>query len=549
MRKYITLFLVIIMLLALLISCAPSTTPEPTAVASKAVGTLVYARPDLGTEVWIPDQPTGSTAVMSSCYEFLYYKDEEGNPIPGLAERWEVSPDGLSYTFHLHKGTQFHDGWGELTADDVKYTYELGIGKGSVSSALLKWKGSLDKIEVTDRYTIVFSFKTLFPAFFTQAGREYAPQFSIVSKKYVETVGVEQAGRHPIGTGPYKFVEHVFGDYVKFEAVENHWRKTPAFKTLIIKKVPEEASRVAMIRAGEVDIIDLSIGFRDEVLKAGCKVKSSIGALGSVVALGGQFLPTVPTFDPTVPWVGDPKDPESMERALKVRKALCLGVNREEIVSTIIEGEGEPLAVLSAYPGSTMYDPALKPYPYDPEQAKRLLAEAGYPNGFEMTMKLFAQTGRPLGPIIGEAAAMMWQKIGVQVKLEPTEYPTFRPAIVARQTSGLTWVYCGLFYDVPVVGYSTMMHSTSALPGYGFESAEVDMLIEKALAEPNLARRTELERQLGRYVYDNYLVVPVGTMSAIWGISNRVGDWPLCKQGQAHATNFESITHGPGFNP
>src|SRR3990172_6498984 len=385
-------------------SAAPTTT-STTPVVAKPSGTLVVAVTSLGSEVWLPNADSPTMQWASSCYDFLLYRDAAANIVPGLAESWDISPDGLTYTFHLRKGVQFHGGYGELTADDVKYSYDLATSTGTKNSVTLQWSRSMDKVEVLDTHTIRFSLKTYSVNFFSKLQREYMVTFPIVSKKYVEAVGIEQAGRKPIGTGPYKFVENVFGDHITFEAVENHWRQTPAFKTLIIKVIPDEASRINMLRAGGADIIEMSLGSKAEVVNAGFKIKSSPGTVGYVVALGGQFLPTVPTFDATYPWVGDPRDPQSWERALKVRKALNLAINRDEIVKTLLAGEGQALVAPQALPGSPMSALAEKPYPYDPEQAKRLLTEAGYPNGFTITMKLYASSGRAEAPDIGQAVA------------------------------------------------------------------------------------------------------------------------------------------------
>jgi len=147
--------------------------------------------------------------------------DEEATIIPGLAEKWKVSPDGLTHTFYLRKGIQFHDGWVSLTAEDVKYSYERGSQKGSRNTAIPLWARLMDKVEVVDPHTIIFRTKQFTLQFFARAGREFSPMFPIVSKKYVEKVGIEQAGRKPIGTGPYKFVEHELCNFIKFEAVEN----------------------------------------------------------------------------------------------------------------------------------------------------------------------------------------------------------------------------------------------------------------------------------------------------------------------------------------
>jgi peptide/nickel transport system substrate-binding protein len=543
MKRLTTVVMVFFMILIPLLGYAAVITSKPT-----PAGTLTVARVDLGVEVWLPDQGATTQTPVASCYDYLYYRDENGKVIPGLAESWEISPDGLTYTFRLRKGIQFHGGWGELTAEDVKYSYELGIRKGTQNTTLVPWRDFMDKVEVIDPYTIVFRLKAFTSLLFATAGREYNLNLPVASKKYVEAVGIEQAGRKPIGTGPYKFVEHVFGDHITFEAVENHWRKTPEFKTLILRKVPEEASRVSMLRTGEADIIDLSLDFKAEVTKAGFNIKSIAGAIGYIVALGGQWLPTVPGFDGKYPWVGDPRDPKSWERALKVRKALNLAVNRDQIIKTILAGEGQPLAVPVFHPGSVGYDPALKPYPYDPAEAKRLLAEAGYPNGFDITIKEFPETGRTEAPIIGQAVAMMWRDIGVNVKEEPTDSPTFRALVKTRKTPGLAWVYGVVFYQEPAVGYKVIGYSRSTIPILGFETRALDALIEKADAEPNADQRSKLEGQVRQYVYDNYLAVPIGLKNTIYGLGKSVGDWPHTIS-MPYATNWESITRGPGFKP
>ncbi len=499
------------------------------------------------TEIWLCDQSSTTQMAVASCYDYLLYSDVEGNPVPGLAERWEVSPDSLTYTFHLRRGIQFHDGWGELTAEDVRYNFELGARKGSRNSYMPQWKDTMDKVEVVDPYTITFRFKEFNLQFFAKLGREWMPQFPIGSKKYIESVGIEQAGRKPIGTGPYKFVEHQFGDHIKFEAVENHWRKTPSFKTLIIRKAAEEASRIAMLRAGEADVIELALDSKAEVLKAGFRIKSTPGSIGYIIALGGQVLPTAPTFNPKDPWVGDPRDPKSWDRALKVRKALNLAVNRDEIANTILGGEGQPYAVVGNYPGSSNYNPALKPYPYDPAGAKGLLAEAGYPDGFEITLKLFPLPGRAEQPILGQAVAMMWQKIGIKVKLEPTDWATVRPAIQARKTAGFAWVFGGTFYDQAVVGYTVAAYS-KGLANMGAESPDLEKLISQASIERNDEQRAKVERQIAQYLYDNCLHMPLAYANSLWGISGRVGDWPLIN-GQSLAMNYESMTYGSGFKP
>jgi ABC-type transport system substrate-binding protein len=542
MKRLTTVVMVFFMILIPLLGYAAVITSKPT-----PAGTLTVATVSLGDEVFFPDASTTTQVPIASCYDYLFYRDEQGKPVPGLADSWDISPDGLTYTFYLHKGVQFHDGWGELTADDVKFSYDLAVAKGTRNSGLPTVNQVMDKVEVVDRYTVVFKLKEFTSLLMARFGREYSPTFPIVSRKYVEKVGKQEASRHPIGTGPYKFVEHVFGDHITFEAVADHWRKTPEFKTLIFKKVSEEASRVNMLRAGEADIIDLSLDFWPEVVKGGFSIKAVPGTVGYMIALGGQWLPTQPGFDAKYPWVGDPRDPKSWERALKVRKALNLAVNRDEIIKAILP-EGQPLAVPLFHPGSVGYDPALKAYPYDPVAAKKLLTEAGYPNGFEMTMKLFAEPGRAESPTIGQAVAMMWRDMGINVKEEPIESVTLRAQARARNTPGLVWPYGGVFYEVPATGYSVVAYSKGSMPLCGVATAELDVLIEKANAEPNDEQSATLHGKIRQYLYDHYLMVPIALKSTIYGLSKRVGNWPLTVS-QPYATKWEYITRGPGFKP
>src|SRR6266436_9758217 len=190
---------------------------------------------------------------------------------PMLAERWEVLDGGRTWTFHLRQGVPFHDGWGEVTAEDVKFTFASIVKEGS-ANATAPWLRPLKHMEIADPYTITLHFDKPMVTFDNRVTQGLFPAAAFIqSKKYIETVGEEAAERHPVGTGPWRFVEHVRGDRIVYEAVENHWRTTPHFKRLVFLKVPEPATRIAMLRAGNVDVIETGGEYVEELKQVGVR--------------------------------------------------------------------------------------------------------------------------------------------------------------------------------------------------------------------------------------------------------------------------------------
>src|SRR5262249_15762375 len=278
--------------------------------------------------------------------------------------------------FFLRKGVQFHDGQGELTAEDVKFTLASIAREGSANSLAPEFR-LIKSMDIEAPYTITIRFAKPFVAFGNKVTQGlFASVAFIHSKHYIETAGEEGAERHPVGTGPWKFVEHVRGDRIVYEAVENHWRAVPHFKRLVFLKVPEPATRMAMLRAGSVDVIEIGGEYVEELKKVGVRTLLMPNVAWVDVILACP-CPANPTYDPNVPWAL----PDA-ERARKVRLALNLAVDKQAIVQQMLGGLGSALGAWLSYPTDSWTTEALlKPYPYDPTKAKALLAEAGYPKG------------------------------------------------------------------------------------------------------------------------------------------------------------------------
>jgi peptide/nickel transport system substrate-binding protein len=487
--------------------------------------------------------------MLGQVCESLIAMDTKRQVKPMLADKWEMSPDGKTYTFYLHKGVQFQGGWGELTAEDVKYTIERIINeKISTNPHASLIRNLVDSIQVADPYKVVFNLKT--PSWnLLQLINHMDPvsAATITSKKYVESVGDAKVAQQPIGTGPWKLVEYQKGNYYKFEAVENHWRQTPRFKNLVIKLIPDEATRLAMIKTGELDITAISLATKKEAERQGIKVRSNPGVNQQWLQLGAMIPPRYATFDPSVPWVPISGDAKASERALKVRKALNLAIDKEQIAKEIYYGEVVLTSVAEFSPGLPSTDPRWKPYPFDPQQAKKLLIEAGYPNGFDkpIEMWLVPKPGSEELPDVGQAVGMMWEKnLGLKINYVTMDYAAFRPQAAARKWKNAMFVRAEAIQTTPEPGsvYQVIGYKGGRFCNL-FENDTTDQVIAQIISELDSRKRATLHRELGQYIYDNYLAIPLGQKNALYAVSDRIGDYPMVP-GRISSANlvFDQVT-------
>lgn len=466
----------------------------------RPTGELRLAMSGIGFMRPIPWQETTfGKGYMTLLYDFLVGANPDGSlsTANGAAERWELSPDGLTWTFWLRRDITFHDGT-KLTAEDVKWSLEMVIKPESVAGFAVRLRRSIAEIEAVDPYTLVV--RTQKPDLWLAQDLSMAAghEMAILPKAYYEQVGVEGFIANPIGSGPYKWVKGVTGVFIELEAVDQHWAEgVPKYKMVKYMVVPEESTRIAMLQTGEVDIVSASRERVPELQTKGFNV--FVKERGSVMGCYfHQQWDSVPIADK------------------RVRQALNLAINREEIAQFIFAGQAKLMAMypVGSFAVAAGADPSLPPYPYDPEKAKQLLAAAGYANGFETTIYSYGREDVPEMSRLIEAIAGYMAEIGVKLNIFATEYPIARTRRMTRKMPGhisclgtpnrsnpghlLTLIYA-------------LHHSSSRFTDH--QVPELDAMIEAAQTAKTEADVKQILGDIHRWLYHDYATLPIAEAS------------------------------------
>src|SRR6059036_1733263 len=297
--------------------------------------------------------------VLYAIHDALVKPMPAGPNSPSLAESWTVSPDSLTYEFVVRNGVKFHNG-DPVSADDVKFSFDRY--KGAAAKLL---KDKVREVQVVDARRVRFHLKEPWPDFMTFYGTSASGAAWIVPRKYVEKVGDDGFKKAPVGAGPYRVVSFTPGVELVMEAFDGYWRKTPSVKRLVFRSIPEEATRAAALKNGEVDIVYLLSGPIAEDVRR---------------TPGLQLVPSKP---PAVFWLEflDQWDPKSPWHDRRVRLAASLAIDRQAVNQAETLGFSRPTG--SIIPRIFEYALPFDPPPYDPKRARELLAEAGHPNGFD----------------------------------------------------------------------------------------------------------------------------------------------------------------------
>ena len=525
---------------------APTATPQVAEVMvdDKPVGTLTVGQKELGPFMGHPAL-TGNPQIFvlqtAPIGESLLTVSSDLETIPMLAKSWEVSEDGSTWTFHLNEGVQFHKGYGEMTAEDVIWGMRQFGAEGSkharASNIRRVWDSEDGHAIAIDDYTVE-----------VDAGTPWSPvtvmEFStsaggagswIISKKQTDELGAEVANNQIAATGSWDLVEFSTGSFWRMEAVENHWRKTPHFAEMYFREIPEESSRVAGFQTGNLDTTVSAFDSLDALLSVeGAELMRLPGGGESALNIYGQYHvgagtdDQLPGFDPELPWISASADIDSEEwaNAAKVRRALSIAIDRQGIVDTLLRGYGSP-AVMWEYGQyeETWLPPEMR-WEFNPEKAKQLLEEAGYSDGFDITLTPSLR-GAPVEVEACEAIASMWTDIGVDVNFQKVPYGTLRPTIVGRTYQGATCHAAGIRLE-PGVGFtdkgSKLVHQ--AVWSSGADHPWLDEKIALHKAEINNEARRALALEITTFMFENAITnIGLYNFDVIWPVGPRIQPW------------------------
>src|SRR5512145_2449645 len=444
-------------------------------------------------------EPAETPGVVSPFMILYALHDALVKPMPGkimapsLAESWNVSPDGLVYDFVLRKGVRFHNGE-PVTAEDAKFSFERYRG---ISAKALKEK--VAAVEATDPGRLRFRLKQPWPDFLTFYATPATGANWIVPKKYVEKVGEDGFKKAPIGAGPYRFVSFTPGVELVLEATDGYWRKTPSVKRLVFKSVPDVATRMVMLKQGDADVAYVLSG----------------ELAGEVRRTPGLTLRPTPFTSTHWLLFADQWDTKSPWHDRRVRLAATLAVDRQAINQA--ESLGFSKITGSIIPTSFEFYWQPPVHPFDPGRARQLLAEAGYPGGFEAG-DLWCDTS-----VCGYAEAVLnyLQAVGIRTKLRPLERAAMLSAFREKKLKNLVFTISGIFGNA-----ATRVEAFAASGGvYAYGAyPDIDGLFREQASELDPKKREAILHRIQQLIHDKVMYLPIWQLSLLTGYGTRVAE-------------------------
>jgi peptide/nickel transport system substrate-binding protein len=461
---------------------------------------------------------TPNTQLSETLFDPLVRTDAVAKPVPSLAESWTV--DGDTWTFNLRKGVKFSDG-SPFTAKDVIFTYDRVPKVPNSPSSYALYLSSIDRVEAVDDHTLKIVTKgpspvllpnlSMVPIMSSQAAAGPAPE----GKTTVEL----NRGDGLVGTGPYKFVSWKRGAEIVFERNPHYWGEAPAWDRVIYRPISNPAARVAALLAGDVDLIE------DPPTDDLPKLKEN-------KALHVQETPSVRIIyialmqgDEVPPGMSGTNGKNPLQDR-RVREALSLAIDRQSIVDRVMGGSAMAAANLLAYPGFGASEKHAKASGPDVERAKKLLAEAGYPDGF--TMSLGSPAGRYTNDQrIAQVVAAMWARIGVKANVE-----TMAPAVFFKQRNAYA-------FSSYLAGWAAssgeMLNPLNSLvvtkqPELGlgttnwskYSNPEADKLVLEASRTLDDGKRSQLLQQASGMIMEDYGILPLQFEMSVWAMKQDI---------------------------
>jgi peptide/nickel transport system substrate-binding protein len=461
---------------------------------------------------------TPNNTIALHVFEPLIAQDANGKPIPALATSWKAVSDTV-WEFKLRDGVKWHDG-SAFTGKDVAFSLERVKNVPGAPGGFASMVNAIKSVEVVDPLTVRVT--TAQPAPNTPIFMTF---LAIVSEQHGRNAatGDYNSGKAMVGTGPYKFSKYVAGDTVELVRNDQWWGAKPEWARVEFKMVPNLAVRTTALLSGDLDVIEAPSATDLPRLKADPKV--AIYSTRSIrVAYINPVVKPSDEADPVTDASGKKIEPTPLQNA-KVRHALSLAINRKAIVDRVMLGTAE--ATGQIMPSGTFgYSPDFKIPPYDPAAARKLLTEAGYPKGFNITMTA-ANDRTPYNVEVAQAIAQMWSRIGVNTKVNGV--PT---SVYARLGGALKLpVYLGSWGNTsmePGVTMTQLLHtvdkaaSKGSYNWSGYSNTKFDELVDSGMAKVDPKEREQTLQEATRVVLDDAGVIPIFHFLSFWAARNTI---------------------------
>ncbi len=471
------------------------------------IGSLAFSNPSAASQIIIAQGNDAATLdphltltmsdinVINHVCDGLVRRDLDMTIVPGLAESWK-SIDPLTHEFKLRGGVKFHNGE-PFTAQVVKFNIERVLEPKFVSRIKTYLK-IIDRVEVVDDHTVRIVTKKPSPVLLNQLLRVL-----MLPPKYVKEKGDKYVTRNPVGTGPYRFVEWAKDDHITLEAYKEHWRGKPPFDRVIFKPIPESSTRVAALLTGEVDIITNVPPSDIKRLKDSKNVHPVINP--SIRCMFVKLNTEKPPFNNK--WA---------------RQALNYAVDKDAIIDSLFEGKAKKLNGQLISPEYFGYNPDLKPYPYDPQKAKELLAKGGYPNGFEVEFD--TPSGRYLlDREVSQAIAGQLLRVGIKAKVKVLEWGLYMKKYVrTHNLAPMAFLgYAGR--TVEADGMYTFLSTES--PYSYYSNKEVDKLLVEGRTTLDRNKRMKIYKKISEILREEAPIAFLYQQVDIYGVSNKFDWW------------------------
>ena len=494
-------------------TATPTPTPTPTATPSPPAGDLriAFTVPVHETHLfWRGAARPVNLQVRPFADPLLATDQSTGEIVPGIASSWELNAAGDQWTFNLRDDIPFHFGWGNLSSTDVPHSLSFVIREDSLASDAGLWRELIGEttadiaanVQIPDANTVIFNLSRANLGMESVAANIDGSLY-IHSKDQWDAEGMIGYEAMPAATGSWQFVEQQLGQFISYEATTNHWRKTPGFETLRLFWVSEAAARLAMLLTDEVDISELDRSLYAPATSRGMEIVGSTRpAMFVHFWFGGIYSPDGPNYDPTVPYLD-----------VRVREAVNRAVNREEFMEVLFGTRGEVAAVEIAHSTITGWDPRYtdtfeENYGYDPERARQLLAEAGYPDGFNTEVVLTQLSGAPEMTDGAEVMVGYLQEIGINATLREIEFSQLRQdfrdkvlhnMIIPQNAPPLP----------PAVTIRVLNYSGDSGIVHTFNHPEIDTKFETLSASVDSDEIERLIREINDIKFDEYATIPL----------------------------------------